>query len=131
MKVDYSQITERNVSKVYEIICEKVVSKLLFSISYYLQDNVDEFMSQPENSGGVDVVLRRLDEQHGKYKFMEYTLTTKRRRLRQQIPDLARSLEMIEKMKSQKEDREIQFLLSDQVFVKVGRTHHIIFDKKL
>ncbi|KAJ2951131.1 hypothetical protein O0L34_g5520 [Tuta absoluta] len=83
-------------------------------------DNVDEFMTLPENSEGVDKVLRRLDEQHGKYKFMEYTLATKRRRLRQQIPDLARSLEMIEKLKSQKEEMETQFLLSDQVFVKAN-----------
>lgn len=89
------------------------------NIIYLFQDNVDEFMNLPENSGGVDKVLRRLDEQHGKYKFMEYTLATKRRRLRQQIPDLARSLEMIEKLKSQAEEMETQFLLSDQVFVKV------------
>ncbi|KAM3958921.1 prefoldin subunit mgr [Aphomia sociella] len=83
-------------------------------------DNVDEFMNLPENSGGVDKVLRKLDEQHGKYKFMEYTLATKRRRLRQQIPDLARSLEMIEKLKMQKADMETKFLLSDQVFVKAN-----------
>ncbi|KPI94152.1 putative prefoldin subunit 3 [Papilio xuthus] len=83
-------------------------------------DNVDEFMNLPENSGGVDKVLRRLDEQHAKYKFMESTLATKRRRLRQQIPDLSRSLEMIEKLKAQKEDMETQFLLSDQVFLKAN-----------
>ncbi|CAH4034050.1 prefoldin subunit 3 [Pieris brassicae] len=81
-------------------------------------DNVDEFMSMPENSEGVEKVLRKLDEQHGKYKFMEYTLNTKRRRLREQIPDLARTLEMIEKLKAQKETMQTQFLLSDQVFVK-------------
>ncbi|CAH2084813.1 unnamed protein product [Euphydryas editha] len=83
-------------------------------------DNVDEFMNLPENSGGVDKVLRQLDEQHGKYKFMEYTLNTKRRRLRQQIPDLARSLDVIEKLKTQKEEMETQFLLSDQVFLKAN-----------
>lgn len=76
-------------------------------------------MSKPENSGGVDKVLRNLDEQHAKYKHMELSLATKRRRLRQQIPDLARSLEMIEKLKIQKEEMETKFLLSDQVFVKV------------
>lgn len=79
-------------------------------------------MNLPENSGGVDKVLRQLDEQHGKYKFMEYTLNTKRRRLRQQIPDLARSLDVIEKLKTQKEEMETQFLLSDQVFLKVIKT---------
>ncbi|CAG5027986.1 unnamed protein product [Parnassius apollo] len=83
-------------------------------------DNVDEFMKLPENSGGVEKVLRKLDEQHSKYKFMEYTLASKRRRLRQQIPDLARSLEMIEKLKTQNDEMETQFLLSDQVFVKAN-----------
>ncbi|VVC87741.1 prefoldin subunit 3 [Leptidea sinapis] len=81
-------------------------------------DDVNEFMNLPENSEGVEKVLRSLDEQHGKYKFMEYTLNTKRKRLRQQIPDLDRSLDMIEKLKSLKENIETQFLLSDQVFVK-------------
>lgn len=76
-------------------------------------------MSLPANSEGVDVVLKDLDEKHGKYKLMEYTLSTKRRRLRQQIPDLARSIEMIEKLKLQKEEIEMQFLLSDQVLLKV------------
>lgn len=85
----------------------------------YVQDNVGEFMNLPENSDGVDKVLRSLDEQHGKYKVMEYSLATKRRRLRQQIPDLARSIEMIEKLNVQSSDMETQFLLSDQVFLKV------------
>lgn len=83
-------------------------------------ENVDEFMSLPENADGVEKVLRRLDEQHGKYKFMEYTLTSKRKRLRQQVPDLSRSLEMIEKLKTQKEEYQTQFLLSDQVFIKAN-----------
>ncbi|XP_059057280.1 prefoldin subunit 3 [Achroia grisella] len=83
-------------------------------------DNVDEFMNLPENSGGVDKVLRRLDEQHAKYKYMEHTLAIKRRRLRQQIPDLSRSLEMIEKLKTQNTDIEAKFLLSEQVFVKAN-----------
>lgn len=88
--------------------------------SLFFQENVDEFMNLPENSDGVDKVLRSLDEQHGKYKVMEYSLATKRRRLRQQIPDLARSLEMIEKLKVQSTEMETPFLLSDQVFLTVS-----------
>lgn len=45
-----------------------------------LQDDVDAFMSLDENGGDVNKVLRRLDEQHSKYKFMEYSLASKRRR---------------------------------------------------
>jgi hypothetical protein len=44
------------------------------------QDDVDKFMALEENGGDADKVLRRLDEQHSKYKFMEYSLTSKRRR---------------------------------------------------
>lgn len=88
-------------------------------------------MNKADNSGGVDKVLRRLDEHHSKYKFMEYTLATKRRRLRQQIPDLARSLEMIEKLKTQKEALGTQFLLSDQVFVKVICCSYLYLDNQI
>lgn len=82
------------------------------------QDDVDAFMAQPENEGNADKVLRKLDEQHSKYKMMDYNITTRRRKLRQEIPDLVKSLEMIEVLKEQTEERETQFLLSEQVFLK-------------
>lgn len=55
---------------------------LLFYMNYIgiFQDDVDAFMSLEENGGDVNKVLRRLDEQHSKYKFMEYSLVSKRRR---------------------------------------------------
>lgn len=78
-------------------------------------------MAKPENDSSVDKVLKSLDESHSKYKFMEFNLISKRRRLKEQIPDLERSLEMIEKLqeeKSNSQDLETQFLLSDQVYAK-------------
>lgn len=78
-------------------------------------------MAKPENEGSVDVVLRKLDENHSKYKFMEYNLVNKRRRLKDQIPDLEHSLQMIEKLQTEKSDNkdlETQFVLSDQVYAK-------------
>jgi len=66
-------------------------------------------MAKPENES-VDKVLRKLDESHGKYKFMEFNLVNKRRRLKSQIPDLERSLEMIEKLQVEKSSLETQFL---------------------
>lgn len=45
-----------------------------------MQDDVDKFMELPENNV-VDIVLKRLDEQLTKYKFMEFNLNSKRRRL--------------------------------------------------
>uniref|UniRef100_A0A0K8TQ52 Prefoldin subunit 3 n=1 Tax=Tabanus bromius TaxID=304241 RepID=A0A0K8TQ52_TABBR len=81
-------------------------------------EDIDTFMQLPENGSNVEKVLHKLDEQHGKYKFMEYNLDARRRKLKQQIPDLIKSLEMVEVLKKQQEDKEIQFLLSEQVFVK-------------
>ncbi|XP_058788559.1 prefoldin subunit 3 [Phymastichus coffea] len=84
-------------------------------------DDVDAFMAKPENNGVTDQVLKRLDESHSKYKYMEFNLLNKRRRLKDQIPDLEKSVEMIKKLqvvKSNSEDMETQFILSDQVYVK-------------
>lgn len=49
---------------------------------------------------------------------MEYNLVTKKKRLRSQIPDLKRSLVMIEKLQTQKEEFATEYLLSEQVFLK-------------
>lgn len=82
------------------------------------KDDVDAYMARPENTGNVDKVLKKLDDQHAKYKFMEFNLLSKRRRLKSQIPDLKRSLNMIERLETQKEEFETEFLLSEQVFAK-------------
>lgn len=75
-------------------------------------------MALPENDSSADKVLRRLDEQHSKYKLMEYNISARRRKLKFQIPDLAKSIEMIEILRTQTEDKATQFLLSEQVFLK-------------
>lgn len=77
-------------------------------------------MARPENES-ADKVLQMLDENHGKYKFMEYNLFNKRKRLKAQIPDLERSLDMIKKLQQEKNESkelETQFLLSEQVYAK-------------
>ncbi|KAF2901056.1 hypothetical protein ILUMI_05112 [Ignelater luminosus] len=81
-------------------------------------DDVDAYMAKGENGGNADKVLKKLDEQHCKYKFMEYNLLSKRKRLKSQIPDLKRSLSMIEKLRNETNEFETEFLLSDQVFAK-------------
>lgn len=75
-------------------------------------------MSLPENNSVAEKVLKSLDEQHSKYKFMEMNMVARKRRLRQQIPDLVKSLEMIKILNDQKEDLETNILLSEQVFIK-------------
>lgn len=78
-------------------------------------------MAKQENNNDVQRTIRSLDEFHSKYKFMEYNLTSKRKRLKMQIPDLERSLDMIEKLKTEKtnnKELETEFLLSDQIFAR-------------
>ncbi|XP_025410075.1 prefoldin subunit 3 [Sipha flava] len=81
-------------------------------------DDVDKFMEKSENSS-VEEVLKRLDEQHSKYKFFEYNLITKRKRLQSQLPDLENTLDMIKTMKAHKgKQLKTDFLLSDDVYAK-------------
>jgi prefoldin subunit 5 len=81
-------------------------------------EDVEAYMSRTENNRNVDEVLKKLDNQHAKYKFMEYNLLSKKKRLQNQVPELKRSLTMIEKLEEQKKEFETQFLLSEQVFAK-------------
>lgn len=65
--------------------------------------------------------IQDLDQKHQKYKFMETNLVSRRRRLKGQVPDIASSLTLIEKLRSQRDadkETETQFLLSDQVYAK-------------
>lgn len=76
-------------------------------------------MSRPENNNQAEKVLKSLDEQHSKYKFMEMNMIARKKRLRQQLPDLQKSLEMIKILMNQEEDElQTNVLLSEQVFVK-------------
>lgn len=77
-------------------------------------------MAISENNQSADKVLQTLDEQHSKYKLMEYSLNARRRKLKIQIPDLVKSLEMIEILREQSVNKETQFLLSEQVFLKAN-----------
>ncbi|XP_044757625.1 prefoldin subunit 3 [Coccinella septempunctata] len=90
-------------------------------------EDVDAYMARPENVDGVDEVLKRLDNQHAKYKFMEYNLASKKKRLQTQVPELKRSLLTIEELEKQKTEFEAQFLLSEQVFAKakIPPTEHV------
>ncbi|ESP05358.1 hypothetical protein LOTGIDRAFT_202995 [Lottia gigantea] len=83
-------------------------------------DNVDEFMQKQENEN-AESVLRKLDERHNKYKFMEYNLNTKKSRLKTQIPDIKTSLDIVKHLlerKTNADPLETRFLLSDQVYAK-------------
>ncbi|CAH1978100.1 unnamed protein product [Acanthoscelides obtectus] len=81
-------------------------------------DDVDAYMARAENAGTVESVLKKLDSQHAKYKFMEFNLLSKKKRLHTQVPELKRSLSMISKLEQEKKEFETLFFLSEQVFAK-------------
>ncbi|KAL4648289.1 prefoldin subunit 3 [Arapaima gigas] len=85
-------------------------------------EDVDTFMKVPGNET-ADVVLKRLDEQYQKYKFMELNLAQKKLRLKNQIPQIKQTLEMLrhmQKVKDTTEPMETRFLLADNVYCKAS-----------
>ncbi|XP_797937.1 prefoldin subunit 3 [Strongylocentrotus purpuratus] len=85
-------------------------------------EDVDSFMQKPQNES-AEVVLKRLEEQHQKYKFMEMNLLQKKRRLRGQIPDIRTTLDIVKHLQSKQgseDELKTQFLLSDQVYAKAS-----------
>merc|ERR1712088_823391 len=79
-------------------------------------DDVDSHMKGEESA---EAKIKELDEVHQKYKFMENSLSSRRRRLKGQVPDIKSSLAMVKKLREKKaadEKMETQFLPSDQVY---------------
>ncbi|ETE70143.1 Prefoldin subunit 3, partial [Ophiophagus hannah] len=86
----------------YWLISSDVVFlELTIYVYYYFKEDVDSFMKQPGNET-ADVVLKKLDEQYQKYKFMELNLAQKKRRW--ESTDLM----------------ETRFLLADNVYCKAS-----------
>nr|XP_014334855.1 PREDICTED: prefoldin subunit 3 isoform X2 [Bos mutus] len=86
------------------------------------QEDVDSFMKQPGNET-ADIVLKKLDEQYQKYKFMELNLAQKKRRLKGQIPEIKQTLEILKYMQKKKESTsslETRFLLADNLYCKAS-----------
>ncbi|XP_074863571.1 prefoldin subunit 3 isoform X1 [Carettochelys insculpta] len=85
-------------------------------------EDVDSFMKQPGNET-ADVVLKKLDEQYQKYKFMELNLAQKKRRLKSQIPEIKQTLDILKHMQKKKESTnpmETRFLLADNLYCKAS-----------
>lgn len=75
-------------------------------------------MAQDDFKNNVEVALKQMDETHSKYKFMEYNIIARKKRLNQQIPDLKKSLDMLQILKKQDSVLTTEILLSEQVFVR-------------
>jgi hypothetical protein len=64
------------------------------------QEDVESFMARDENSKNANVVIRRLEELHKKYRFIEMNLQMRKKRLQAQFVDLKGSLAMIRQLKT-------------------------------
>lgn len=84
-------------------------------------------MKQPGKET-ADKVLKKLDEQYHKYKFMELNLVQKKKkkeaeRLKGQIPEIKQTLEILKYMQKKKESTnsmETRFLLADNLYCKAS-----------
>ena len=67
------------------------------------------------------MVIKRQDEQHSKYRFMELNLVGKKRRLKKQIPDIRASLDVLKLIRVRSaagQEMRTNFLLSDEVYMQ-------------
>uniref|UniRef100_A0A3B3VUK0 Prefoldin subunit 3 n=1 Tax=Poecilia latipinna TaxID=48699 RepID=A0A3B3VUK0_9TELE len=71
-------------------------------------EDVDSFMKQPGNET-ADSALRRLDEQYQKYKYMELNLSQKKLRLKNQIPQITQTLEILRHMQKKKANVMLEY----------------------
>lgn len=80
-------------------------------------EEVDTFMKVGESA---EEVLKKLDEQHQKFKFMLQNFDSKKKKLKAQVPDITTTLESVKHLKANRESGPIEtkFLLSDQVYAK-------------
>lgn len=76
-------------------------------------NDVETFMKGKE----VTPTLQALDESLQKYRFLEINLLQKRARLRRQLPDFEKSIEVIKLLESKKEINT-HFLMSSQLYSK-------------
>uniref|UniRef100_A0A3Q3AZ09 Prefoldin subunit 3 n=1 Tax=Kryptolebias marmoratus TaxID=37003 RepID=A0A3Q3AZ09_KRYMA len=71
-------------------------------------EDVDSFMKLPGNET-ADAALRRLDEQYQKYKYMELNLSQKKLRLKNQIPQITQTLEILRHMQKKKANVMLEY----------------------
>mmetsp|Transcript_22108 Transcript_22108/g.77477 ORF Transcript_22108/g.77477 Transcript_22108/m.77477 type:complete len:209 (-) Transcript_22108:31-657(-) len=69
----------------------------------------------------VEELIAAFNEMHSKYKFMEQSLTAEKAQLKNKIPEIRRTLEMVEALQAKQEAGEAMtthFNLADNVFAK-------------
>lgn len=83
--------------------------------SKFIED-VASFMAIKENAN-ITETLKKMDERIQQYRFLEINILQKRARLKHQLPDFERSIEIIGLLEK-KQTIETQFLMSSQLYSK-------------
>ncbi|CCF51534.1 hypothetical protein NDA14_005671 [Ustilago hordei] len=81
--------------------------------------NVQEYLGGPDED--VEPTLKKFQETMSKYKFMELNTAQRRRGLEEKIPDIHKTLQMVNFLKEKKDDPEsieTTFELNDTLFAK-------------
>lgn len=84
-----------------------------------LQSNVQEYLGGPDED--VEPTLKKFQETMSKYKFMELNTAQRRRGLEDKIPDIRKTLQMVNFLKQKKDDPEsieTTFELNDTLYAK-------------
>ncbi|VDM08392.1 unnamed protein product [Wuchereria bancrofti] len=88
---------------------------------YYFQENVEAYLKK-EGNISVEEGIRRLEAIYRKYKQVEQQLTEQKLRLVSKLPDLEKSVKVInhlEEKSKKKETMEVTHLLSEHVYQRV------------
>lgn len=83
------------------------------------QSNVQEYLGGPDEE--VEPTLKKFQETMSKYKFMELNTAQRRRGLEEKIPDIRKTLQMVNFLQAKKDDSdaiETTFELNDTLYAK-------------
>lgn len=78
-------------------------------------------MKKQGDDTDAGTVIKKLDEAHSKYRFMEMNLASKKRRLKRQVPEIRSSLDVLKLIRSRNESNtpmSSNFLLSEEVYME-------------
>lgn len=78
-------------------------------------------MKKQGDDSDAGCVIKKLDEAHSKYRFMEMNLASKKRRLKRQVPEIRSSLDVLKLIRSRNESNlpmTSNFLLSEEVYME-------------
>ena len=86
----------------------------------FIEEDVTGYITK---HGGVTSVKKKTDEMFSKYKLYEYKMTQSKDSLKEKIPEITKTIQMVKHLKQKKEDEDAEpvnahFELSDVIYVE-------------